>query len=103
MATLLRTSRKINSWTKSVQILKSLDRRLSTEIATKTASPAPKVVASAPASTASKGGSSFFQRFSSFLAGCGVGFGVSFYYIYEELVESNEKFSKQLEGMVSKK
>jgi hypothetical protein len=46
---------------------------------------------SAAAAQAPKGGSTFFQRFSSFLVGLGVGFGVSSYFIYNELVDSNEK------------
>jgi hypothetical protein len=65
------------------------------------------VVASADSAvTASKsGGSSFFQRFSSFLAGCGVGFGISGYYIFNELEESNRKFAKdiqQLQAQINK-
>ncbi len=47
----------------------------------------------------SSGGSSFFQRFSSFLAGCGVGFGISGYYIYNELEESNRKFAKDIQQL----
>ena len=78
----------------------TINRRLSTqEIATKTATPVMKVAPPTP-SVVNKGGSSFFQRFSSFLAGCGVGFGVSWYFIYNELVESNEKLSKDLQGML---
>lgn len=46
----------------------------------------------APAS----GGSTFLQRFSSFLAGCGVGFGLSYYFIYEELVNSNENLLRNI-------
>jgi hypothetical protein len=46
---------------------------------------------SAAAAQAPEGGSTFFQRFSSFLVGLGVGFGVSSYFIYNELVDSNEK------------
>ena len=43
-----------------------------------------------------KGGSTFFQRFSAFLAGCGVGFGVSAYFVYNELIESNEKLASDI-------
>jgi hypothetical protein len=60
----------------------------------------PAVPAAAKAAAPS-GGSTFLQRFSSFLAGCGVGFGVSFYFIYTELVDSNENLLrniKQIEG-----
>ncbi|KAJ1399280.1 hypothetical protein B484DRAFT_458347 [Ochromonadaceae sp. CCMP2298] len=53
-----------------------------------------------------RGGSSFFQRLSAFLAGCGVGFGVSFYFVYNELAEANVMLArsiKQIENNVSKK
>lgn len=76
---------------------------MSTEVATKTSPTVPSTSVSAPVSAISNRGSSFFQRFSSFLAGCGVGFGVSFYFLYQEMVDSNEKFSKDLEGLISKK
>ena len=71
-----------------------LNKKFSTE--------APKVVAPEAPKT---GGSSFFQRLSSFLAGCGVGFGVSFYFIYNELIDSNERLVrtiKQIEGFSEK-
>jgi hypothetical protein len=68
-------------------------------------SEAPKAVTPAvvPASAkaAPSGGSTFLQRLSSFLAGCGVGFGVSYYFIYTELVDSNENLLrniKQIDG-----
>lgn len=62
------------------------------------------VVATPPASSSvvaaqKSGGSSFLQRFSSFLAGCGVGFGISSYYIYNELEESNRKFAKDIQQL----
>lgn len=44
----------------------------------------------------SSGGSTFFQRLSSFLAGCGVGFGATFYFLLDQLEESNNKLSKEL-------
>lgn len=65
----------------------------------------PQVPAAAAAAKPSSGGSTFFQRFSSFLAGCGVGFGVSYYFLYSELVESNESLLrniKQIEGFKEK-
>lgn len=66
----------------------------------------PKVVAptaAAPVVTvAPSGGSTFFQRFSSFLTGCGVGFGLSFYFIYNELEESNEKFEREIQAALAK-
>ena len=66
-------------------------RKLSTDIATT----APKVVAeSSPASKNS--GSSFFDRFFSFLVGCGVGFGTSFYFIQEELLRANAAIDESL-------
>ncbi len=42
------------------------------------------------------GGSTFFQRFSSFLAGTGVGFGVSYYFIYCELIDSNNHLERKI-------
>ena len=54
-------------------------------------------------SKGSSGGSTFFQRFSSFLAGCGVGFGVSSYFIYDELIASNNKLSKDIQKIASSK
>eukprot|EP01038_Epipyxis_sp_PR26KG_P013328 gene13328-17865_t len=50
-------------------------------------------------------GSTFAQRLSAFLVGCGVGFGVSFYFIYEELLASNAKIEsemKRIDGRLSK-
>lgn len=41
-------------------------------------------------------GSSFFQRFSSFMVGSGLGFSATFYFILEELRESNKKFESYL-------
>lgn len=48
--------------------------------------------------TQSSRGSTFFERLSSFLAGCGVGFGTSIYFIYNELVDANEKLEKTLQN-----
>ena len=33
------------------------------------------------------------------MAGLGAGFGVSFYFIYEELRDSNERFGSQLKAI----
>ena len=41
-------------------------------------------------------GSSFFQRFSAFMVGSGLGFSATFYFILEELRESNKKFESYL-------
>lgn len=68
-------------------------RRLSTAVAP-VANKAPSTTVAAPASP--KKSSSFFQRLSAFLVGCGVGFGSAFYYIHEELQESNTRFQKTL-------
>ena len=46
------------------------------------------------------GGSSFFQRLGSFLAGLGIGFGASFYYIYEELEASNRRLENEIRQMM---
>lgn len=64
-----------------------------------TPQPAPVAVKSPSAAPPTSGGSTFFQRFASFLTGCGVGFGVSFYYIYTELLDSNEKFDRELKDL----
>eukprot|EP01039_Chlorochromonas_danica_P000372 gene372-403_t len=58
----------------------------------------PVVAASAPAAVVTKpsGGSTFFQRLSSFLTGLGVGFGLSGYFIYQELAESNAALQRDI-------
>lgn len=55
-------------------------------------------VANVKPTQSSRGGSTFFERLSSFLAGCGVGFGSSIYFIYNELVDANEKLEKALQN-----
>ena len=47
----------------------------------------------------SAGGSSLGQRLLSFSAGLGVGLAVTSYFLYEELAESNEKFSSELRDL----
>ena len=42
------------------------------------------------------GGSTLVQRVSSFLIGAGLGFGAGFYYIFEEIDQSNKVFQKYL-------
>lgn len=54
-----------------------------------------------PKPTTSGGGSSFFQRLSSFLTGCGVGFGLSFYFLYQELQDSNLKLEREIKLLQS--
>ena len=44
-------------------------------------------------------GSTFFERLSSFLVGCAIGFGSISYFIYNELNESNEKFGEDLKSI----
>lgn len=44
----------------------------------------------------------FVERLGSFLAGLGLGLGVSFYFLHEELKESNEKFDAQLKSILGK-
>lgn len=76
-------------------------RKFSDEAKKPVAITAPAAPVASKSSSSSGGGSTFFQRFASFLAGCGVGFGVSFYFLYNELVDSNENLLrtiKQLEG-----
>ena len=52
--------------------------------------------AEAPQAVVTKGGSSFFQRFASFLTGCGVGFGMSYYFLLQDLEESNQKLAQEI-------
>ena len=47
--------------------------------------------------TSSGGGSSLGQRLVSFSAGLGIGFGMSFYVIWEELSSSNARFTKSFD------
>lgn len=71
-------------------------RKFSSEVA-KTAIPTPPAVAVAkPTAVPKSGGSTFFQRLTSFLVGAGIGFGSSFYFIFNELKESNERFESHL-------
>ncbi len=79
--------------------IKIVGRKFSTEIsATKPAAEASlaQPIVAAPIKS---GGSSFFQRFFSFIAGCGVGFGLSAFYIYDELIESNNKLAKDIKKL----
>mgnify|MGYP003385895121 CR=1 FL=1 len=46
-----------------------------------------------------KSGGGFFDRFFGFLVGVGAGFGVSFYFIEEELTRSNAAITKSLEDL----
>ena len=89
----------------TTQVFRKLSTETSKSVTVSNATQPPVKAAAATASSAGTGGSTFFQRFSSFLAGCGVGFGVSFYFIYNELVESNEHLLrniKQIEGFKGK-
>lgn len=53
-------------------------------------------VKASPPAAPSSNGSTFFQRFSSFLTGCGVGFAASAYFIYNELEDSNRAFERDI-------
>lgn len=79
-------------------------RRNFSELAKSSATPAPAVSTEKIAASKSSGGggSSFLQRLSSFFVGCGVGFGISYYSIYTELVDSNEKFEADLKDIRKK-
>jgi hypothetical protein len=73
-------------------------RKFSSEVA-KTSTPTPPAVAvasAAPKVVPKSGGSSFLQRLTSFLVGTGIGFGSSYYFIFNELNESNERFEAHL-------
>jgi hypothetical protein len=61
--------------------------------ATPSTKPVPTTVA------VKSGGSSFFQRLSSFFAGLGVGFSISTYFLYNELEDSNKKFAQYIEKL----
>lgn len=50
-------------------------------------------------SSSTSGGSSFMQRMLAFLAGLGVGCGGSFFVIYEELGNSNARFTKHFHDL----
>lgn len=63
----------------------------------------PPAVASTPAAKSSSGGSTFFQRFSSFLTGLGVGFGLSAYFIHQELADSNAILQRDIQRLLEKK
>lgn len=57
------------------------------------------VVAAASTASSSSGGSSFSQRLYSFLAGCGVGFGLNYYFILGQLEESNQQLFKEISNI----
>jgi hypothetical protein len=78
----------------SDQIAKRLENK--TELSTNAI---PSASSSPPKSS---GGSTFIQRFTSFLTGCGVGFGLGFYFVYEELQNSNSRFEKDIKALREK-
>jgi hypothetical protein len=58
----------------------------------------------AKTATVASGGSTFGQRLNAFLVGAGLGFGSCFFFIEQELQDSNVKFEayiKKLEGRIS--
>ncbi|RYH05361.1 hypothetical protein EON65_44920 [archaeon] len=63
----------------------------------------PQVATITPEAKTSSGGSTFFQRFSSFLTGLGVGFGLSAYFIHQELVDSNAILQRDIQKLLEKK
>ena len=67
--------------------------------ATKQFSTAVPATTSTASTSSSRGGSSFFQRLNSFLVGSALGFGSCFYFIHQELKESNNKFEHYLEKL----
>lgn len=73
--------------------LNSSLQRSALRVARNFSTEAPK---SAAAPVVKSGGSTFFQRFTSFLAGTGVGFGVSYYFIYCELIDSNNHLERKI-------
>lgn len=73
--------------------LNSTLQRSAVRVVRNFSSEAPKIAA---APVVKSGGSTFFQRFTSFLAGTGVGFGVSYYFIYCELIDSNNHLERKI-------
>ena len=57
----------------------------------------PKVAA--PTSTIAVRASTLFERLSSFLIGTGIGFGLTFYFILEELKTSNKMLESHLDKL----
>ena len=64
----------------------------------------------APTSSIAVRASTLFERFSSFLIGTGIGFGLTFYFVLEELKTSNkmlethlDKLSKRITAVESKR
>ena len=79
---------------------KLLKRSCSSITTSKTAANVPAVPQkAATAPVASGRGSSFFERFSSFLVGTGLGFGGTFYFILEELRDSNKQLTSHLDKL----
>eukprot|EP01031_Cornospumella_fuschlensis_P033379 gene33380-40383_t len=91
--------------------LQAQKRRLSELAKTETKANSPATVApatppttvKAPAANSSSGGSTFFQRLSSFLTGLGVGFGLSAYFIHQELTDSNAILQRDIQRLLEKK
>eukprot|EP01031_Cornospumella_fuschlensis_P027941 gene27940-33740_t len=63
----------------------------------------PPAAVKAPAAKSTSGGSTFFQRLSSFLTGLGVGFGLSAYFIHQELTDSNAILQRDIQRLLEKK
>jgi|EP01033_Poteriospumella_lacustris_P011342 hypothetical protein len=84
------------------RVLVQTVRRMSNEVVKAAETPKPVAAPAAKPAAPAPAGSTFFQRFSSFLTGCGVGFGLSFYFIYNELEESNAKFERELQAILAK-
>ena len=80
--------------------------RSSSSVATTTNTASPVVQAAAavpkaaaPTSTIAVRASTLFERFSSFLIGTGIGFGLTFYFILEELKTSNKMLETHLDKL----
>lgn len=75
------------------ELVKAAENKPAVDASKASAVVAPK----APVQTS--GGSSFFQRLSSFFAGLGVGFGLSAYFIVQKLDESNESLQRDIDKL----
>lgn len=92
-----------------IKLSQKLLTRSSSSVATTTNTASPVVQAAAaipavpkaaaPTSTIAVRASTLFERFSSFLIGTGIGFGLTFYFILEELKTSNKMLETHLDKL----
>ena len=92
---------KSSSYSRQIgSVSRSYRRTLSSEVAKPVENVSEKMLKeAAPAAKEAPSSSSFTQRLTGFLVGCGVGFGISFYLISDELRDSNEQFERALNNL----